>query len=356
MSTEEATNANHSDSKPLPASAPRRFVSYVRQNWLAFFSAFVLGLAFPLWKMFVYETPDISVEVTEVDKTAESVRVDITRDPAFKPLFEGRFTLPLGVDAEGSTTTRGVDLNQLERLLDSRKDAIEREESRLPDQRRVLEELKNSQRFDLQAATRLNAPLVPEVDFDAIVFRDNKPQEVEQLKQKFVARLTKDLEEREKNLADRKKAYEVARGAFALRQQQANLKLAKISLKCAISNSGAGAISLRPQAFLRVYLGGNNYVDVELNMKAYDTKGDMQPKSSRIVTYESDPLEKFRESDQDKINTYFKQNVPAALFIIDINGRVYQSNTVPFAQGLYQQSVFDRLRSEASKRKTPDLK
>ena len=103
-------------------------------------------------------------------------------------------------------------------------------------------------------------------------------------------------------------------------------------------------------------MGGNNYVDVELNMEQYDTKGDMQPRSSRIVTYKSDQLEKFRESDQEKINSYFKQNVPAALFIMDINGKVYQSNTIPFAQGLYQQSVFDRLRSEASKRKTPDIK
>lgn len=331
-----------------------KFRTYLSANWLSLFSAFILGLAFPIWKIYVYETSDISVEVTEVDKTAESVRIEIYRDPAFKPLFEARFPFSLGI--ENDANARGVDLIQLERMIDGRKDALEREESRLPEQRRGLEELKNNQRFDAQTASRINTPLVPEIDFDQSVFREGKTSEIEQLKAKFVARLEKDLEEREKNLVERKKAYEVARAAFLLRQQQANLKLAKLAIKCAISNSGAGAISLRPQAFLRVYLGGNNYVDVELNMKSYDTKGDMQPKSSRIVTYESDSIEKLRESDQDKINTYFKQNVPAALFIVDINARVYQSNTVPFAQGLYQQSVFDRLRSEASKRKTPDLK
>lgn len=337
-----------------PLSTGQRLRIYLQENWLSIFSAFVLGLAFPIWKIYVYEAPDISVEVTEVDKTSEAVKIEISRDPAFKPLFENRF--PSGIFFDDDARARGVDLAQLERMIETRKDALEREESRLPDQRRNLDELRNSQRFDAQIASRINSPLVPEIDFDPKLFRDGKQADIDRLKAKFVARLEVDLEERERNLVNQKKAFEVAKTAFTLRQQQANLKLAKLAIKCAISNSGAGAISLRPQAFLRVYLGGNNYVDVELNMRSYDQKGDMQPKSSRIVTYESDPMEKLRESDQDKINTYFKQNVPAVLFIVDINARVYQSNTVPFAQGLYQQSVFDRLRSEASKRKTPDLK
>lgn len=334
-----------------------RFKAYAIKNWIPLFSAFVLGLGFPLWKIFIYETADISVEVTEVERRSDVIHIEVFRDPAFKPLFEGR-RLPFDFQDFDSTSSGNgsMTLPQLERYLDSRKDFLDREDGRITEQRRRIEEIRATTRLDLNYANKLNGPLSPEIEFDPSIFRDNRNIEIEQLRNKFISRYQQDTETREKLLSESRKAYDGARAAFAQRQEQANLKLARINLKGAISNSGAGAISLRPQGFLRVYLGGNNYVDIELNMEQYDTKGDMQPRSSKIVGYKSDAIGTLRDTDQDKINTYFKQNVPAALFIIDINGKVYQSNTIPFAQGLYQQSVFDMLRSTASKRRPPEIK
>lgn len=360
MADEEKPDAAEVASRDLPlgsASLGERVKAYASKNWLPLFSAFVLGLGFPLWKMFIYEAADISVEVTEVERKSDTIRIEVFRDPAFKPLFEGRrisFDFP---DFDPSSASSGtMTLPQLERYLESKKDFFDREDARIADQRRRVEEIRSTPRFDLTFANRLNGPLSPEIEFDPSIFRDAKANEIEQLRSKFFARYQQDTETREKNQADSRKAFDGARAAFAQRQEQANLKLARISLKGAISNSGAGAISLRPQGFLRVYLGGNNYVDIELNMEQYDSKGDMQPRSSKIVSYRSDAIGTLRDTDQDKINTYFKQNVPAALFIVDINGKVYQSNTIPFAQGLYQQSVFDMLRSAASKRRPPEVK
>ncbi len=129
---------------------------------------------------------------------------------------------------------------------------------------------------------------------------------------------------------------------------EANDKKARVVVDCAVSNSGAGALSLKPQGLLRIYLGGANYFDVELGIETYGDKGNLAPRSSAIMRLSSQPLEEMRLPDQDQIKTYFRQNAPATLFLIDINGKVHQSNTVPFARGLYQQSVLDDLRKAAS--------
>jgi len=341
------------------SSGLRRFSFYIRKNWLPIFSAFVLGLGFPLWRLYFFEVADVRVEVTEVDRRSDPVRIELARDPIFKALIERRPALVsalfAGTTAQ-TTTARQLELDELERLIESQTDDLEPIEKRLIDSKKTLEELNSRQPFELSTAQRLNRPLAPEERFDSAIFNPRDEAAIADLRRRFIDRVNRDVATQEVQLADKRRSLDAARTNLAKRREQAELRDARIYIKCAVSNSGAGSISLKPQGFLRVYLGGNNYIDIELTMELYDEKGDLQPRGSRIITFRSDPLAKLREAELDKINTYFKQNVPAVLFMIDINENVYSSNTVPFAKGLYQQTVFDTLRSEASKRRTPDVR
>lgn len=344
----------------IPESRLVRLASYVRKNWLPIFSAFILGLGFPLWKLYFFEVSNVRVEVTEVDRRSDPVRIELARDPIFKVLLERRpsliSSLFSGANLAVPNTARQLELDELERLIESQTDDLEPPEKRLIESKKALEELNSRQTFDLATAQRLNRPLAPEERFDSAIFSPRDEAAIADLRRRFADRVTRDIAAQEVQLADKRRALESARSSLTKRREQAELRDARIYIKCAVSNSGAGAISLKPQGFLRVYLGGNNYIDIEMTMELYDEKGDLQPRGSRIITFRSDPLAKLRETELDKINTYFKQNVPAIFFLIDINENVYSSNTVPFAKGLYQQTVFDRLRGEASKRKAPETR
>ncbi|MET3133229.1 hypothetical protein AAKU55_003519 [Oxalobacteraceae bacterium GrIS 1.11] len=325
--------------------------TYIKSNWLSLFSAFILGLGFPLWRIYVIEVPDVRVEVTEVDKKSDPMKIDLLRDSAFKPLFDARPSIT------DSRVNRTVDLDEAQSWLDSQGEGIERQQSRSTELHKSIDDLKGSVNIDLSTATRLNISLFPEVPFNSSIFHGvGDPAAIADLRKAFIERFEKEVTPLDAYLITRKDIYEKAKIALRERRERAEMKESRVHINCVVSNAGGGAVSLKPQAFLRVYLGGNNYIDIELTMPNYGEKGTLQPKSSQIITFTSDPMVKLRETDQDKVATYFKQNAPAILFIIDIESKIYQSNTVPFAKGLYQQTVFDRLRSEASKRLIPEPK
>src|SRR5206468_3135398 len=93
---------------------------------------------------------------------------------------------------------------------------------------------------------------------------------------------------------------------------------ARIWATAAVANSGRGAISLRREGILRVFLGGSNYIDLELVVDKYETHADLTPKTSRIISLFSDPLKDMKTSDQERIVSYWGQNVPCKLFLTDI--------------------------------------
>jgi hypothetical protein len=83
-----------------------------------------------------------------------------------------------------------------------------------------------------------------------------------------------------------------------------------------------------------------------------DKVGDLLAKSSKVFLLRSRPLLELSKPEREQIDSYFKQNTPAQLFLVDIRGNVYRSNTVPFARGLYEQSVYDALRAAAASDKS----
>lgn len=333
---------------------------YVRQNWLALFSAFVLGLGFPLWKMLVVEQPDVYVEVTDIDKRADGARIDISKDPDFKFLVgESPEDFEFAAVAIGARRAE-VDVEELRRLIDTFADSTERLTARIDSYKKRRDEIQNAP-LTLDAARRANGPLLREVNIDPTIFTQNNVAAIADMKNELLARYDETIQGWTESMTTRRQTVERTRAELEKRLQTMNLREARVRIDCAVSNSGGGGISMKPQGLLRVYLGGNNYFDVPVRILKLDGEpasdaGELAARASKSITFVSDQLQEMRRGDQDRINTYFRQNVPAKLFLIDIRGNAYSSNVVPFAKGLYEQTVFDRLSAEASKLQSPQLK
>ena len=126
---------------------------------------------------------------------------------------------------------------------------------------------------------------------------------------------------------------------------------AKIIVTAVISNSGDGSTTLMPQALLRTDLGQGNYLDIDLYIPKYETSSsEIKPRSASIIKLESPPISDMSPSDQDRFRSFFKNTSPTNLYIKDVKNHYYKSNTIPFAQGIYEQKIYDGLKSYASNR------
>jgi len=125
----------------------------------------------------------------------------------------------------------------------------------------------------------------------------------------------------------------------------------KIAVTAAVSNSGDGATTLKPQALLRTDLGQSNYLDITLKIINYEAgKAELKARGTVVLRFESDSIGKMSPSDQERFLMFFKNTSPTNLFITDVRGEYYKSNTIPFAQGIYEQKIYDELKTFASKR------
>lgn len=134
---------------------------------------------------------------------------------------------------------------------------------------------------------------------------------------------------------------------------------AKIEVTAAITNSGDGATTLKPQALLRADLGQGNYLDINLKISSYgdhtnrrdsEDRGnsEIKPRGASIVKFESAPISDLAPQDQRRFLDFFRNTSPTNLFVVDVKNNYYRSNTIPFAQGIYEQRIFDGLKSYAT--------
>jgi hypothetical protein len=75
---------------------------------------------------------------------------------------------------------------------------------------------------------------------------------------------------------------------------------------------------------------------------------EISANGTRIVIFESSEVSSLPEEDRKLINTYWGQSVSSRLYLEDIHSKIYLSNTIAFAEGLYQKIIYDRLARAAS--------
>lgn len=125
----------------------------------------------------------------------------------------------------------------------------------------------------------------------------------------------------------------------------------KLVITCAVGNQGSGATSLKPQALFRANLGEGNYLDFSMKMSDYDSSPEaatLQPQSYKVIKFESDEIQSMTAADRDRFKSFLGNASPARLFVSDVRGEVYASNSVPFSPGVYEQKMFDALKQFAS--------
>lgn len=125
----------------------------------------------------------------------------------------------------------------------------------------------------------------------------------------------------------------------------------KLVITCAIGNQGSGATSLKPQALFRANLGEGNYLDFPMKMSDYDSSPEaatLQPQSYKVIKFESDEIQSMTAADRERFKSFLGNASPARIFVSDVRGEVYASNSVPFSPGVYEQKMFDSLKQFAS--------
>jgi hypothetical protein len=125
---------------------------------------------------------------------------------------------------------------------------------------------------------------------------------------------------------------------------------ATIIVTAAVINTGDGATSLKPQALLRADLGQGNYLDIGLTIVDYAKGGtsELHARGVSVLQFKSQPIGKMSKDDQMRFEDFFKNTSPTNLFICDVRGSYFKSNTIPFAEGVYEQRIYDSLKSFAT--------
>ena len=100
-------------------------------------------------------------------------------------------------------------------------------------------------------------------------------------------------------------------------------------------------------------IGEGNYIDLKLSLKDFENKSEISANGTRVVVFESPDVSSLPEEDRKLINTYWGQSVSSRLFLEDIHSQIYSSNTIAFAEGLYQKIIYDRLARAASGERKP---
>lgn len=167
----------------------------------------------------------------------------------------------------------------------------------------------------------------------------------------LVAQIKQKLEDKRKERDSAKSTYKEANRQWEDFKSGAMPNRTKLVVTCAIGNQGSGATSLKPQALFRANLGDGNYLDFPMKMSGYDNSSEaatLLPQSYKVVKFESDEIQSMTVADRERFKLFLGNASPAKIFVSDVRGDVYASNSVPFSPGVYEQKMFDSLKQFAS--------
>lgn len=315
-----------------------------------FFTGVVVAIVAFATNFHDFKQPDVSVEITAVTSTS-SEPIDLVRIPelsGLKAMIEGDgFPLRLHVGDSGV----GMTPDEIDRQLlilngqvssqASELDRIERQftgiaANRTPDQETALNDLV----MDISGPFRFANPseakksISPQDRVDGLINEAKKQISERRNQQSDFAAKVKEAERQWSNY-------------------KANVlpSRARLVVTSAIGNRGAGATSLKPQALFRANLGDGNYLDFPMKLSGYEKSVDsssLQTQVFKVLRFESDEVQSMAPADRERFKSFLGNASPATLFVSDVRGKTYSSNTVPFSPGVYEQKVYDSLKQFAS--------
>jgi hypothetical protein len=329
---------------PMP-DLLRRFWGYLRTGlsavWRFFVGGVIVAVGFAS-NFLDLKQSDIAIEITEIQQRS-AADIDIRSSPAlskFRELMTG------DVDIRFNSPFRDADpFKALQQSIDRKTQEIADSVAAVSHLRSLTEKIPADFKSTLtedERRSRVQSSTFGASDLDAIVTLGERM--LEGLNASDAKKFVDSLQDRVNAKRGLIKAAQDEVDAFRVKSEKTD---AKIVVTAAITNSGDGSTTLKPQALLRADLGQGNYLDIDLKISNYD-KSEVKARSASIVRFESAPISQLAPQDQERFLNFFKNTSPTNLFVVDVKNKYYRSNTIPFAQGIYEQRIFDGLKAYAT--------
>jgi hypothetical protein len=325
---------------------------FAAQTWQFFASVVVVFIAF-LSQFHDFKSPDMVLEVTSV-KATSSQPVDLIRFPeltALKSVVGDDYRMLVKNDAEYSP-------EEIERVLLIYKNRITS----------ITQEIDNTERkmaFGFQGADSKsvldqlmvldedsNLPLSMQRSLMSPSLVDSSTNtSIEKKIEDIKANLVQSLEIKRRERDDSNIKYNEAQKEWTAFKSTVIPSRTKLVIICAVGNQGSGATSLKPQALFRANLGEGNYLDFSMKMSNYDSSPEaatLGPQSYKVIKFESEEIQSMTAADRERFKSFLGNASPARIYVSDVRGDVYASNSVPFSPGVYEQKMFDALKQFAS--------
>ncbi|MDI3383791.1 hypothetical protein ACFPPF_12755 [Xenophilus aerolatus] len=327
----------------------------ISKTWKFFAGGIVTLVAF-FGNFMDYRQPAISVEITAVTTTSADP-IDIIRITDLSLLKEMLdLTGPIGIIRLSSSTGRepGLPVDEIERQISIQTGNIQAEGTEIERHARNFDLIISGSKQDqetqlIELENLLTSP------FDRVAGNtpnDNSKLNPQEKVEALGKRIRKILETRRKTYAEKKSKAEEAIKQWSQYKEKILPNKARLILTAAIGNQGSGATSLKPQGLLRANLGDGNYLDLPMKLSGYENSGDLgvlPARAYKVMRYQSDEVQSMNPADRLRYSTFLGNVSPATLYITDVRGNQYASNSVPFSPGVYEQKVYDSLKQFASR-------
>lgn len=328
---------------------------FLSKTWQFFASVVVVFVVF-ISQFHDLKSPSIILEVTSVNAIS-SQPVDLLKFPelsSLKSIFlEDNRALMMVND-------RGYRPDEIDRMLLSQKNVIgsmteeiDKWERKLggtmsgTDQKSKLETLANLEE-EMSSSKLLNSIFLrPNRSSTYFIENSDNDKKIEVL----LSSINKELDTKRKYRDSLSAKFKEADRQWIDFKLNIIPSRTKLVITCAIGNQGSGATSLKPQALFRANLGEGNYLDFPMRMSDYDSSPEaatLQAQSYKVVKFESDEIQSMTAADRERFKAFLGNSSPARIFVSDVRGEVYESNSVPFSPGVYEQKMFDSLKQFAS--------
>ncbi|MCP3751623.1 hypothetical protein [Pseudomonas sp. SBB6] len=288
-----------------------------------------------------FKQPDVTVEITSVTTTS-SKPLDLARIPELSDL-----AVVLGIDSSRSfffiKQDNGIAVEEIQRQMQIRKSSFA---ATLAEMDRVERQVNSAVDSGTDKENVLSNAIrrYSDMDFTPFPGEGDKTQELLEI-------FRKTMKDNREKVAESIARFEKAEKQWAVYQDTTLPDLARLEVTAAIGNRGSGATSLKPQGLLRANLGDGNYLDVTMKLSGYEKSADMaelQSKTFKVVRFQSEELQSMNPADRQRFKTFLGNVSPATIYVADVRGKAYFSNSVPFSPGVYEQKVYDSLKQFAT--------
>ncbi|MFE8726192.1 hypothetical protein [Aeromonas hydrophila] len=297
-----------------------------------------------------FKSPDLKIEVTAISNGNDGV-IDLIKEPGLssikeiisKPSFSLLGMTDMGYDRFVlSQDEISKKILMLKAEIVEEHEEVRRNEDELYKVSKISEPERKYSAIKTLASSNLTIPPLPD-EYDTEIKSDST---------QLMLLVERDINRGRESLIKKEKQVKQIESDWGVYIENTLPNKARLTVTVAIGNSGSGATSLKPQALFRASIGDGNYLDFPMKLKGYDQgnsdNASFQPRSYKVVRFESEVVGSMTENDRDKFKMFLGNASPARLYVSDVRGNTYSSNSVPFSPGIYEQKAYDLLKQYAS--------